>query len=107
MIYITVLEFKLQSTGKVLHSVAFILVAFFLGSCEGESPIKLRKSQKSPFVFVLNITLCSLDVNICIVRTAAPIRDRSDANLWKRAILLSVFGLGLPNFQPLQHCREQ
>ena len=71
MIYVTVLEFKLQSTGKVLRSVAFILVAIFLGSREGESPIKLKKSHKSPFVFVLSITLCSLDVNIHVVHTAA------------------------------------
>ena len=31
----------------------------------------LRKSHKSPFVVVLNITLCSLDVNISAVRTTA------------------------------------
>ena len=29
----------------------------------------LRKSHKSPFAVVLNTTLCSLDVNIRVVRT--------------------------------------
>ena len=31
----------------------------------------LRKSQKPPFVVVLNTTLCSLDVDIKVVRTTA------------------------------------
>ena len=31
----------------------------------------LRKSHKSPFVVVLNITLCSLNVNINFVRATA------------------------------------
>ena len=38
----------------------------------GRNPTKdLRKSHKSPFVVVLNITLCSLYVNISAVRTTA------------------------------------
>ena len=32
---------------------------------------ELRKSHKSLFVVVLNITLCSLDVNISAVHTTA------------------------------------
>ena len=31
----------------------------------------LRKSHKSLFVILLNITLCSLNVNISVVRTTA------------------------------------
>ena len=38
---------------------------------EGEATRSLRKSDKSPFVVVLSITLCSLDVNISVIRTTA------------------------------------
>ena len=38
---------------------------------EGESHKDMRKSHKSLFVVVLNITLCSLDVNISAVHTTA------------------------------------
>ena len=66
----------LQSTGKVLHSVAFILVAIFLiVSREGESHKDLGKSHKSPFVVVLSIMLCSLYVNISFRTTASDKRQ--------------------------------
>ena len=37
---------------------------FFLALVREKATKDLRKSHKSPFVVVLNITLCSLDVNI-------------------------------------------
>ena len=43
----------------------------FLAFVKEESHKDFRKSHKSPFVVVLNITLCSLDVNISAVRTTA------------------------------------
>ena len=63
-----VVIFILQNTGKVLHSVSFILSPIFL-------PLVREKSGKDlrilPFVVVLNITLCSLDAKISAVRTTA------------------------------------
>ena len=54
-----------------IRSVTFILSTIFLGSREGKATTDLRKSHKSLFVVVLNVTLCSLDVNISAVRTTA------------------------------------
>ena len=46
--------------------------AYFLGALEGERDKKKhRKSHKSSFVIDMNITLCSLDVNIRVVRNTA------------------------------------
>ena len=65
----------LQSTGKVLRSVTFILVAIFLSLVREKATKKLRKSHESPFVVVLNITLCSLYVNISFRTTASDKRQ--------------------------------
>ena len=54
---------------KVLRSVAFILAAIFLALVRENATKDRRKSHKSPFVIDLNIRLCSLDVNIGVVRT--------------------------------------
>ena len=36
----------------------------------------LRKSHKSPFVIVLNTTLCSLDINISVVRNISSDKEQ-------------------------------
>ncbi len=43
----------------------------------------LRKSHKSPFVVVLNIGLCSLDVNISTVHTNASDKGQERCYPWK------------------------
>ena len=69
---------------------------------------KLRKSHKLPFVVVLNITMCSLDVNINVVRATASDKELERRQVWEmRRIVCNVFSLWLINLQFLQHWREQ
>ena len=42
----------------------------------------LRKSHKSPFLVVLNTTLCSLDVNISTIRTTASDKEQERRYPW-------------------------
>ena len=60
-----------HSTGKVLRPYHIYWRPFFCGSWWRKPQKDLRKSHKSPFVLVLNTTLCSLDFNISVVRTSA------------------------------------
>ena len=56
---------------KYRRSIAFHFIhigGHFSVARKGEKQ-NLRKSHKSPFAVVLNTTLCSLDVNIRVVRT--------------------------------------
>ena len=75
----------------------YILSAMFLWLGEGES-YKKTSLFRTSCCDMLSSALSAL-----LPRT----RDRSDANLWKRAVLRSVFSLGLPDFQSSQHRREQ
>ena len=63
-------------------------MAICLGSHEGEKSQKTSVSRmhKSPFAFVLNITLCSLDVNIGVVCTTASDKGQERRYLWKNHI---------------------
>ena len=74
-----------------------ILSTIFLWLGEGDS-YKKTSSFRTSCCDMLTSALSAL-----LPRT----RDRSDANLWKRSVLPSVFSLGLPDFQSLQHRREQ
>ena len=60
---------------KYRQSISFGSINFgshFPVACEGEKrQDDLRNSHKSLFVVILNITLCSLDVNISIIHTTA------------------------------------
>ena len=60
---------------KYRQSIAFGIIyicGVFLGSCEGGRPQKTkRKSHKLLLFVVLNIMLCSLDINISAVCTTA------------------------------------
>ena len=54
------------------------IVGRFLGFRGRKATQRLPKVAQVPFLVALNITLCSLDVDICAVRTTASERDRSD-----------------------------
>ena len=59
---------------KYRQSIAFriiYIIGHFPVACAGESHKDLRKSRKSPVAVILNITMCSLDVNISVVCTTA------------------------------------
>ena len=59
---------------KYRQSIAFCNIyigAIFWLFWERKATKHLRKSHKSPFVIVLNITLCSFDININAVHTTA------------------------------------
>ena len=73
----------MYSTGNILHSVTFILVAIFLWLMREKD---LRKSHKSLSVVVLNVMMCSLDVNVnvSVVRTTALDKGQERRQLWVR-----------------------
>ena len=71
----------------------------FLGSREGEK--RQRMPHKSPFVIVLSITLCSLDVNISAVRTTASDKRQERRCPWKTR----PYRLRRVQLQSSQHCR--
>ena len=56
---------------RLLRFVAFILAAIFLALNREKATKRHQKFAQSSFVIVLNIMVCSLDVNISFVRTTA------------------------------------
>ena len=85
----------------------FNLKYLFCGSWRRKPQKDLRKSHKSPFVVVLN-TMCSLGVNISVVRTTALDKGQEQAYLWVTwRIICSMSSLWVPDLQSSQHCREQ
>ena len=71
-------------TRNTCFNSKYLLLAFV----REESHKDLRKWHKSPFVVVLNITLCSLDVNISAVRTTVSDKgeERRRRYFGKRAV---------------------
>ena len=76
MVYIANIEIALYIAIKLL---LLLLAAIFLWVVREED---FRKSHKSPFVVVLNITMCSLDVNISVVRTTASDKGQERRQVW-------------------------
>ena len=79
-IYLMLLMLQLYNCTRIYivkcrQSIAFGIIyicGVFLGSCEGGRPQKTkRKSHKLLLFVVLNIMLCSLDINISAVCTTA------------------------------------
>ena len=64
---------------KYVESNAFgniYIGGHFLWLLREKATKDLKKSHKLPFVVVLNTTLCSLDVNIGVVRTTASDKEQ-------------------------------
>ena len=67
--------------GDIYIGGHFSVAAIFLWLMREKSPQKdFRKLHKAPLVIVLNILLCSFDVNISVVALMSQTRDKSDAN---------------------------
>ena len=66
---------------------------------EGESHKKTLESRRSRHLSLFLISRCVYWMSTSALSTLLPqTMDRSDANLWKCAISLSMFSLWLPTF---------
>ena len=74
---------------------------------EGEATRSLRKSDKSPFVVVLRITRVHWMLTSALSALLPRTRDRSDANLGKRAVSFAAYPVCVfPTYIP-RSIREQ
>ena len=82
---------------------------YFLGSRVREKATNTSDSPTSRHLSSFRASHCVHWMSISALSEVLPrIRDRSDANLGKRArIVCSVSSLWLPDLQSSQHCQEQ
>ena len=71
---------------KYRQSIAFHIIYIggqFSVACEEKD---VRKSHKSPFIIVINIMMCSLDVNFSVVHATASDKGQERRQVWERVV---------------------
>ncbi len=91
----------MQSTGKVLRSVAFILAAIFAGSREGEKPQNEKRISRHLSSLICHHLMSTLSALLPLARV------KSDIIVGKHACIVCMSSLWLPDLQSWQHCQEQ